>query len=272
MLMIIMHNKKDYLEALVSLARRNNITDVTIIEKKDIGVRLIGQSASFLFHRGNLSSAYDKAFVAVVKDEQKARHLLDLIENDDDLNLLNLEDKGFICTVPFQQIKHLELESTKIKEKELAMKMGDYLKEDKILLSLKARKKEEAIKEIATLLKGAKEITDFETFLKDVFEREDLSTTGIGHEVAIPHARTNAAKDFVIAFGRSGEGVEFNSLDGQPAKLIFLMATPKEKGLSTYLKTLAHLSRLLQKESFRNSLLRATNPIEIIEQFKRAEA
>ena len=152
------------------------------------------------------------------------------------------------------------------------MKIGDYLKEEQILLDLKVGKKEEAIKEIATLLKGAKEITDFETFLKNVFEREKLATTGIGHEVAIPHARTNAVKDFVIAFGRSKEGVEFNSLDSKTAKIIFLMATPKEKGLSTYLKTLAYLSRLLQKESFRNSLLQASSPKEIIDQFKKAEA
>jgi fructose-specific phosphotransferase system IIA component len=271
MLMIVMHNREDYLKALVSLAKRNDITDAKVINNKDIGVRLIGQSASFIFRKGNLLSAYDKAFVAVIKDEKKMKHLLDLIENDVALNLLNEEDKGFICTLPLRQIKHLELKSNNIKEKELTMKIGDYLKEDRILLNLSTRKKEESIREISTLLKDAKEILDFETFLRDVFEREKLATTGIGHEVAMPHARTNAVKDFVIAFGRSCEGVEFNSLDGRPAKLIFLMATPKEKGLSAYLKTLAHLSRLLQKESFRNLLLQASSSREIIDEFKKAE-
>lgn len=271
MLMIVMHNRGDYLKSLISLAIRNNITDVTIVERKDIGVRLIGQSASFMFHEGHLSSAYDKAFVAAIRDEKKARDLLDLIENDADLKLLNLEDKGFICTVPFQQIKHLELELASIKKEGSKMKIKDYLKEDRILLNLKAEKKEEAIKEIATLLKDAEEITDFEAFLKDVFERENLGTTGIGHEVAIPHARSNAATGFVIAFGRSPEGVEFDSLDGKAAKLIFLMATPKEKDLSVYLMTLAHLSRLLQKEYFRNLLLQASSQKEIIDHFKKVE-
>lgn len=67
----------------------------------------------------------------------------------------------------------------------------------------------------------------------------------------------------------SQEGVEFNSVDGKPAKLIFLMGTPKEKELGNYLKILSRLTRLLDKESFRNSLLKANSPKEIIDEFER---
>lgn len=151
------------------------------------------------------------------------------------------------------------------------MKVRDYLREKQILLELKAKDKEEAIKEIVALLKDAKEITDFGAFLKDVFEREKLTTTGIGHGIAIPHARTNAVKDLVIAFGRSCEGMEFNSVDSKPAKLIFLLGTPKKEGLGNYLKMLARLTKLLKEESFRNLLLKATSPKEIIDEFKKVD-
>ncbi len=149
--------------------------------------------------------------------------------------------------------------------------IADFLKEERILLNLEVSGKEEAIREIANLLVNAKEVSDFDPFLKDVFGREKMATTGIGHEVAIPHARTRAVKDFVIAFGRSRQGVEFNSLDNRPAKLIFLMGTPREKGLNVYLKILAHLNRLLEKESFRNLLLKAASPKEIIDLFREVE-
>lgn len=151
------------------------------------------------------------------------------------------------------------------------MKIKDYLKEDRMSLNMKARTKEEAVKELSTLLKNAPEISDFDLFLKDVFERESLKTTGIGSELAIPHARTDAVKSFVIAFGRSAEGVEFDSLDGKPAKLIFLMGTSKGKNLNGYLEILARLTRLLQHESFRKALLQASSPKEIIDEFNKIE-
>jgi len=131
--------------------------------------------------------------------------------------------------------------------------------------------KEEAIKEVANLIKDAPEIIDFESFVKDIFDREALATTAIGSQIAIPHARSDNVKNFVIAFGRSREGIDFNALDNKPVKLIFLMGTPKEEGINDYLKILAHLTRLLQKETFRESLLKAKSPEEIIEEFEKVE-
>ena len=151
------------------------------------------------------------------------------------------------------------------------MKIGDYLKEERILLELKAASKEEAIKELAQLLHGAAEVLNHEQFVKDIFSREALSSTGIGDHVAVPHTRTDAVKEFVIAFGRSSQGLDFKSIDGKPAKFIFLLGTLRKKGLNSYLKTLAHLTRLLQKEAFQKALLQASHPREIIEAFKKIE-
>ncbi len=151
------------------------------------------------------------------------------------------------------------------------MRISDYLKEEMICLNLKATGKEEAIRELGSFIRKAKEISNYEMFHKDVLEREKLTTTGIGEEVAIPHARTDTVTGFVVAFGRSENGVEFDSLDRKKAKLIFLMGTPKTAGLDEYLVLLAHLTRLLKGESFRESLLKARSPAEIIDIFRNFE-
>jgi len=151
------------------------------------------------------------------------------------------------------------------------MRISDYLKEEMICLNLKATEKGEAIRELGSFIRKAEEINNYEMFLKDVVEREKLTTTGIGDGVALPHARTDAVTRFVLAFGRSESGVEFESLDRKKAKLIFLMGTPKTAGLDQYLVLLAHLTRLLKGESFRESLLKAKSPGEIIDIFKNFE-
>ena len=151
------------------------------------------------------------------------------------------------------------------------MVVGTRLKIKRVLLDLESRDKKRAVEELAATLKDAKEVVDFGAFLKEVFEREKLCSTGIGDGIALPHARTDAVKDFVIAFGRSGAGVEFDAIDGKPVKLIFLMGTPKEEKLGGYLRILAHLSRLLRSKSFRQSLLRAENAQTIIDAFNEAE-
>ena len=78
----------------------------------------------------------------------------------------------------------------------------DYIQKELINLNLLSKKKEDAIREIAQLMQNAQEVVDFESFLEDVFEREKLGTTGIGDEIAIPHARTDAVNQLIIAIGR----------------------------------------------------------------------
>ncbi len=151
------------------------------------------------------------------------------------------------------------------------MNISDYLCEEQVIIDLTSTNKEEAIKEVAQTLRNNPHVLDFDQFLRDIYERENFSTTGIGHGIGIPHARTQAVDDIVIAFGKSRAGVEFNSLDRSPVHLIFLLGTPKDRNLSTYLSLLARLTRLLEKDTFRKRLLEASNARAVVDAFKEVE-
>ncbi len=150
------------------------------------------------------------------------------------------------------------------------MRFCDYLQEDRTNIHMKARTKADAIRELAELVRHADEVTDFDRFVQDVFERESLASTGIGNRAAAPHARTDAVNRFVIAVGRSEQGIDFDSIDGEPAKVFFLMGTPKSP-LGDYLKMLAHLTRLLRERDFVDNLLKAERAAEVVSHFRNAE-
>lgn len=150
------------------------------------------------------------------------------------------------------------------------MRISDYLREEFLCTEMKSAEKSEAIKEVAALLKDSSGIVDFEKFVKDVFDREKLETTGIGSNIAIPHARTDAVGEFIIAFGKADKGIDFGSVDDQPVKLIFLMGIPLD-GINTYLQKLAHLTRILHDEIFRSNLLEAKDAKEIVRIFQNKE-
>ena len=141
MLMIIMHNRRDYLESLLLIMKRENIHDATIIEKKGVGAALLGNKDSPIMHRGSYSREYDIALLAIIRDNEKAKHLLEIMDDDITLADLNFEDKGYLCTVPFQQIKSLELETSSIKRKTLKKKIGEYFTPERMILDLKAQSK-----------------------------------------------------------------------------------------------------------------------------------
>ena len=109
MLLIIMHNNQDYLKYLAQLAIKEDIKDFTFIKQVGMGSRLLGGDNSFIYQRGSKIDAYEKAFVAVVKDEEKTRHFIERIGDDDHLDLLNMRDKGFICALPLRCVKNCEL-------------------------------------------------------------------------------------------------------------------------------------------------------------------
>jgi len=151
------------------------------------------------------------------------------------------------------------------------MKISDFLRKDRVVLDFQpSPTKEETIRKLGEMVKDAPEIADYDQYLADVYERENLGTTGIGFGLALPHARTDAVKQILILIVRVDEGVDFKSLDGEPVKLIFLMGTPKTE-VQNYLKVLSNLTRLLKKELFRTALLEAQSAEEIIEVFKREE-
>ena len=150
------------------------------------------------------------------------------------------------------------------------MKLSDHLSEKFVAVKLASRTKDEAIRELAGLLRASPEVTDFEKYLADVFAREAQASTGVGRGAAIPHARTDAVRDFVVAVGRAPEGIEFAAIDGRPVRTIVLMGTPKTK-VNLYLKLLAHLSHLIKTNGFLDSLLAAPDAAAVVELFRSHE-
>ena len=112
MLIIALHNSQAYLERVNELARKESITNTTMIQKEDIGTYLTGEHIDIVVHMGTASHPYDKALIAIVEGEERAKRFLKVVEDDNMLDPLNLDDTGFICAVPFDYIKHLELESS----------------------------------------------------------------------------------------------------------------------------------------------------------------
>jgi fructose-specific phosphotransferase system IIA component len=144
------------------------------------------------------------------------------------------------------------------------------LKKEFCVMDLQAVKKEDAINEIVSCLSACGKVKDKEKFIGDILERESLGSTGIGKNIAIPHSRTGAVEGFVIGFGRSRDGIDFKSLDGEKVNLVFLMGTSLQE-LNLYLRLLAELSRLLMENTFRRELLAAKSAEEIIDTFKKFE-
>ena len=143
----------------------------------------------------------------------------------------------------------------------------DYMHKDFIALDLQSKKKESAIRELAQLMEGAPAMVDHKRFLEDVFERERLGSTEIGDEIALPHARTDAVNQLIIAIGRSDCGVECESPDGKKVKLFFLMGTP-QGSVSHYLQILAQLTRLLKHSILKEKLLEAQDRESFLTLFK----
>jgi len=102
-------------------------------------------------------------------------------------------------------------------------------------------------------------------------ERERLGSTGIGENVAIPHAKSNEIDTIIATFGRSSSGISFDSLDQKPVYFIFLLIAP-EKSAGMHLKTLARISKLLKNPLFRQDLMKAKDKKEIYEAISREDS
>lgn len=134
-------------------------------------------------------------------------------------------------------------------------------------LDARASSKDEAIARLIALAASAGRSRDPERLRQDVAAREGLMATGIEGGIGIPHARSAAVTEPTVAFGRSTDGVDFGASDG-PARLVFLIAAPAE-GDGDHLAVLAALARRLVHESFREALLNADAPDQVVELFRR---
>ncbi|HDX9667746.1 TPA: PTS sugar transporter subunit IIA [Bacillus cereus] len=150
------------------------------------------------------------------------------------------------------------------------MKITELLKRDTVIMNLTASNKEAVIDELVEKLASANRLNSKAEFKEAIFKRESQSTTGIGEGIAIPHAKTKAVKQPAICFGRSVSGINYESLDGQPAHLFFMIAA-SEGANNTHLETLSRLSTLLMDEGFRRQLLEAKDGEELLRLFDEKE-
>lgn len=142
------------------------------------------------------------------------------------------------------------------------MKILDSLHRDAILTDLISQNKKCAIEELALPVAKIAGV-DFAELVQVLLERERLGSTGIGMGIGIPHGKMKSLDSLVLGFGKSRKGVDFDSLDGKPVHLFFMLITP-ENSTGLHLKALARIARMLKNELFKEKLIRAKDTDEII--------
>ncbi len=150
------------------------------------------------------------------------------------------------------------------------MRISDILRKDVIKIELEGHTKEEVINELCDIIVDYWGIKDKSEFLEKILERESIESTGIGRGIALPHARTDAVRGVVIAFGRSLKGIDYDSLDQKPVHMVFMIGSSHDSN-SDYIKILSSLSRILRIDEFRERIMEAKTPDEIIDTIKEFE-
>lgn len=140
----------------------------------------------------------------------------------------------------------------------MAARLSKLLDCSRITLAVKNSKRTAAINEVARLLEGHPDVTDFQGFYNELLARERLDTTCLGNELALPHARTEHVKKIVLAVGRSSEGVFFEN-GNQTVRLLFVLGTPKANA-TDYLMVVSALCKVLKDAENRNALMAAETP------------
>ena len=144
------------------------------------------------------------------------------------------------------------------------MKLSDIIEEDYIIPDLKARDKKRVLEELAEVISIKEPSIDKGALVSVLVERERLGSTGIGDGVAIPHGKLEGARHPIISFGRSKAGLDFDSMDGQPAHLFFLLVAP-ENSSGIHLQVLAKVAKILKSSAFRKRLMENRTRKELYE-------
>jgi len=139
-----------------------------------------------------------------------------------------------------------------------------YLKEDWIVSDLQGTDKTSVLRELASVLVKPCQAGSLEDLLRVLLEREKLESTGIGDGIAIPHGRLKKLKEFCVSFGRSAEGIDFDSIDGKPSHLFFLVMAPENSAVNN-LKLLGRIVTLLKDPSFKKRLMEAPSQKELFQ-------
>jgi len=145
-------------------------------------------------------------------------------------------------------------------------KLANLITADRII-DLKATTKNDALKELFTVMEGVPEITNGKDFEKSVLEREQILTTGIGSEIAIPHVKIPSVSNFVMAIGRSRPGIDFDALDGKPVHIVILIGS-SDKQRDDFLKVLDKVVLIFKDEAFRKKVLKARSGQDVLNLLK----
>jgi len=143
------------------------------------------------------------------------------------------------------------------------MDISKHLHPNHIIVPLESETKFQAIEELVDALHGNQRLNNRDLALKDVLEREGYSSTGLEKGLAIPHAKTDGVSGLEIALGLSRQGIDFESLDGKPARIIFLVLSPRDTS-GPHIQTLAVISRSLKDKELREKLLNASSAAEVM--------
>jgi PTS system nitrogen regulatory IIA component len=150
------------------------------------------------------------------------------------------------------------------------MKILDLLDKRMIIPELSSNNKDGALRELVRVLAQVERQVDEDRMMEILLERESLGSTGIGEGVAIPHGKSKDVKKLLASFGRSLPGLDFQSMDGKPAHLFFLLVAP-ENSAGIHLKALARISRLMKDQVFRKALMEVSSAEEIYALFSEED-
>jgi PTS system fructose-specific IIA component len=134
-----------------------------------------------------------------------------------------------------------------------------------IVLNLKSNRKEEVIKELAELAFAEGKITSVNDYVQTVLDREKLFTTGVGNGIAIPHGKTDSVKESMMVFAKLDQQIEWESLDGKPVDLVFLLGVPEKDANDLHLQILSRISRKLMDDIFVDKLRKSQTKDEVMD-------
>lgn len=138
------------------------------------------------------------------------------------------------------------------------MNITDILKKEFVIEKLESRTRREVLTELSEIFFRGNIKVDYDTMVEVLLEREKLGSTGIGGGIAIPHGKLAGLENLIVSFGRSKDGIDFDSMDGKPVHIFFLLMAP-ENSAGQHLKVLAKISRMLKDNSFKTDLMKAAS-------------